>query len=135
MAITKINSRRNVYYLLGLIGLLSLPLLVNDFFIFQIAALGLILGTIALSLTLLAGYGGMVSLSQISIAGLSGYFLALIGVSNASGSMGLSSIFAVPLAIILATLVASFFGWLSARTEGVYTIMITLAIGVATFSF
>ncbi len=35
------------------------------------------------------------------------------------------------LAIPAATLAATFIGWLSVRTEGIYTIMITLAIGVA----
>jgi branched-chain amino acid transport system permease protein len=35
------------------------------------------------------------------------------------------------LAIPAATIAATFIGWLSVRTEGIYTIMITLAIGVA----
>ncbi|MFC4271292.1 branched-chain amino acid ABC transporter permease [Sneathiella chungangensis] len=129
------NSSQWVFYLFGLIALLAYPSFANNFFVFQIGALSLILGMIALSLTLLAGYGGMVSLSQMSIAGLAGYFLALFGESNAVQSLQLAPIIAVPAAIILATLVASFFGLLSVRTEGVYTIMITLAVGVATFYF
>src|SRR4029453_12866164 len=36
-----------------------------------------------------------------------------------------------PLAIAIAVVCATFIGWLSVRTEGIYTIMITLAIGVA----
>jgi branched-chain amino acid transport system permease protein len=36
-----------------------------------------------------------------------------------------------PVAIAIATVCATFIGWLSVRTEGIYTIMITLAIGVA----
>ncbi|HKU99795.1 MAG TPA: branched-chain amino acid ABC transporter permease, partial [Vineibacter sp.] len=39
----------------------------------------------------------------------------------------------VLLAIAAGTLSATFIGWLSVRTEGIYTIMITLAIGVAFF--
>jgi branched-chain amino acid transport system permease protein len=39
----------------------------------------------------------------------------------------------VSFAIVLATLFATVIGWLSVRTEGIYTIMITLAIGVAFF--
>ena len=35
--------------------------------------------------------------------------------------------------VIGGTLAATFIGWLSVRTEGIYTIMITLAIGVAFF--
>ncbi len=37
------------------------------------------------------------------------------------------------LAVAGATLAATFIGWLSVRTEGIYTIMITLAIGMAFF--
>ena len=37
------------------------------------------LGTIALSLMFLAGYGGMVSLLQMSIAGMAGYMVAILG--------------------------------------------------------
>src|SRR3546814_1112480 len=75
----------------------------------------------------------MISLSQMTIAGLAGYFLALAGNSSADNSLGLLPIIAIPAAIIMAASVATFFGWLSVRTEGVYTIMITLAMGVATF--
>jgi branched-chain amino acid transport system permease protein len=39
----------------------------------------------------------------------------------------------VVFALLLATLFAAAVGWLSVRTEGIYTIMITLAIGVAFF--
>ncbi len=129
------NKSKTFFYAIALVFLLVFPAISNDFFVFQIGALSLILGLIALSLTLLAGYGGMVSLSQMSIAGLTGYFIALVGVSTSPISLGLPPIFAIPLAIILGTLVATFFGWLSARTEGVYTIMITLALGVAAFYF
>jgi branched-chain amino acid transport system permease protein len=38
---------------------------------------------------------------------------------------------AVPAAVAVAVVCSALIGWLSARTEGIYTIMITLAIGVA----
>ncbi|MEM9277588.1 MAG: hypothetical protein AAGA76_03355, partial [Pseudomonadota bacterium] len=44
--------------------LLIMPLLVNDFALYQIFGWTFILGIISLSLMLLAGYGGMVSLAQ-----------------------------------------------------------------------
>ena len=47
-----------------------LPLVANEFSWSQIFAWSLILGIIALSLMFLAGYGGMVSLVQITLAGL-----------------------------------------------------------------
>ena len=44
------------------IFLIAYPTFASDFFIFQIGAYSLILGTISLSLMMLAGYGGMVSI-------------------------------------------------------------------------
>ncbi len=128
-----IGPAARVRDLVLLAAALALPLVASDFFLFQIAGQALVLGLIAVSLTMLAGYGGMVSMSQMTVAGMAGYFLALFGVSNGPATLGLPAWLAVPCAIAAATLLAAFIGWLSARTEGVYTIMITLAIGVATF--
>src|SRR5215468_2165500 len=61
--------------------LLIMPLIANGFFLIEIFATTLILGTIALSLMFLAGYGGMVSLMQLTIAGFAAYMVAVIGVS------------------------------------------------------
>jgi branched-chain amino acid transport system permease protein len=115
------------------IGLLLLyPWIATPFFTFQIGGQTLALGIIALSLTFLAGYGGMVSLAQMTVAGAAGYAVAILGSSAVSQiSLGWPWWLAVPLALLLATLFATFIGWLSVRTEGIYTIMITLAIGVA----
>ena len=43
-------------------------LVANDFLLFQVMGWTFILGIIALSLMFLAGYGGMVSLMQMSVA-------------------------------------------------------------------
>ena len=116
--------------------LLFYPLFVSDFFVFQIGAYSLILGTIALSLMMLAGYGGMVSLAQLTVAGLAGYLVAILG-TNSMEVMGLG--WPWWLTVITAVLGAAFFsafiGAISSRTQGIYTIMITLAIGVAFFYF
>ncbi|MDI9336754.1 MAG: branched-chain amino acid ABC transporter permease, partial [Gammaproteobacteria bacterium] len=91
-----------------------------------------ILGIIALSLSFLGGYGGMVSLAQMTVAGIAGYSLAILGVSsNMSISLGWPWWVAVLVSIGIATLCATVIGWLSVRTEGIYTIMITLAVGMA----
>src|SRR3569833_1132326 len=69
--------------------LLIIPLVANGFFLIEIFGTTLILGTIALSLMFLAGYGGMVSLMQLAIAGFAGYMFAVFGVSgSASISLG-----------------------------------------------
>jgi branched-chain amino acid transport system permease protein len=113
--------------------LLIYPLLVPPFWASQIGAQALILGVIALSLTFLAGYGGMVSLAQMTVAGCAGYFVAILGASASDISLGLPWWAAVPLAIAIAVVVATLVGALAARTQGIYTIMITLAIAVAFF--
>ena len=112
--------------------LLGYPWFATPFFTFQIAAQALALGLIALSLTFLGGYGGMISLAQMTVAGIAGYMVAIFGSAAAdSPSLGWPWWLAVLLGIAIAVVAATFIGWLSVRTEGIYTIMITLAIGVA----
>lgn len=112
---------------------LLFPFVATPFFTFQVAAQSLVLGLIALSLTFLGGYGGMVSLAQMTVAGIAGYALAVFGTSSGGSNVSLGWPWwaAVPVAILIATACATLIGWLSVRTEGIYTIMITLAIGVA----
>src|SRR5690606_22001622 len=63
--------------LLVLAVLLLYPAVASPFFTFQIGGQSLALGIIALSLALLGGYGGMVTLSQMTVAGVAGYALAI----------------------------------------------------------
>ena len=121
-------SARHVF---TLVLVLVFPFVATPFFTFQVAAQALVLGLIALSLTFLGGYGGMVSLAQMSVAGMAGYALAIFGTSSTPISLGWPWWLAVLFALIIATACATVIGWLSVRTEGIYTIMITLAFGVA----
>jgi branched-chain amino acid transport system permease protein len=126
-------SRHAPILLLGLFMILF-PSIANDFFLRQIAGWTMILGMIALSLMFLAGYGGMVSLVQMTVAGLAGYMVAVFGVS----SLPKVSLFwpwwaAVPISIVIAVAFGTLAGALSARTEGIYTIMITLALATSFF--
>jgi branched-chain amino acid transport system permease protein len=121
--------------LLLLLLLVFLPAIATDFVLDQIVGWTLILGMIALSLMFLAGYGGMVSLAQMTVAGVAGYMITVLGAS----SLPSISLFwpwwvAAPLAILIAVAFGTLAGALSARTEGIYTIMITLAIAVAFFN-
>ncbi|HKX38745.1 MAG TPA: branched-chain amino acid ABC transporter permease, partial [Burkholderiales bacterium] len=114
--------------------LLAYPWFATPFFTFQIGAQSLALGLIALSLTFLGGFGGMVSLAQITVAGIAGYGVAIFGAASAADatiSLGWPWWVAVLISVFIATVCATFIGWLSVRTEGIYTIMITLAVGVA----
>ena len=61
--------------------LLILPAFASNFVLIQMFGWAFILGMIALSLMFLAGYGGMVSLVQMSVAGCAGYMVAIFGTS------------------------------------------------------
>ncbi|MGL4243381.1 MAG: branched-chain amino acid ABC transporter permease [Beijerinckiaceae bacterium] len=124
---------------LAIAALLLMPLLANSFWLFQVFGWTFILGMIAVSLMFLAGYGGMVSLLQMTVAGVAAYAVAYLGTSGAttpSGaplSVGLAWWIALPAAYLIAALFATICGALAVRTEGIYTIMITLAIAAAFF--
>ncbi len=112
--------------------LLVMPLIATPFWLVQIFGYTAILGMIALSLMFLAGYGGIVSLVQMTVAGFAGYLVAILGSSAISQiSLGWPWWIVAPIAILLATLFGTLSGALSVRTEGIYTIMITLAIASA----
>ena len=123
------------YWVVGLV-LLIMPAIAGDFMLFQIFGWTFILGLIALGLMFLGGYGGMVSLAQMSIAGVGGYMVAIFGVSAIDTiSLGWPWYVSIPIALIIAMLFGTLTGWLAVRTEGIYTIMITLAIAAAFFYF
>jgi branched-chain amino acid transport system permease protein len=117
------------------IFLLVYPWLAEPFWIVQIGAQSLFLGVIALSLMFLAGYGGMVSLAQLTVAGCAGYMTAVLGTTSAGHGLGWPYWAVLPLSILIATALATLIGLLASRTAGIYTIMITLAIAVAFFYF
>ena len=120
------------HHVIVLVALLAFPAVASPFITFQIGGQALTLGIIALSLSFLGGYGGMISLAQMTVAGMAGYLVAILGASASDAiSLNWPWYVAVPVAVLVSTLVGTLIGWLSVRTEGIYTIMITLAIGVA----
>jgi branched-chain amino acid transport system permease protein len=132
-ALSRWVSRHTAILILGVL-LVILPAIASDFLLVQVVGWALILGIIALSLMFLAGYGGMVSLAQMTVAGVSGYMITVFGAS----SLPTISLFwpwwvAAPIAIAIAVAFGTLTGVLSSRTEGIYTIMITLAIAAAFF--
>ncbi len=112
------------------------PIPANDFFTVQIGAYSLILGTIALSLMALAGYGGMVSLAQLTAAGLAAYMLPVFG-TNTQDVLGLGWSYwvTIPLALVVGASFSALVGLIAVRTSGIYMIMITLAVAVSVFFF
>ncbi len=132
---SRLEAVHPAYWIMGVI-LLVIPAFVSPFVMFQLMGWSFILGMIALSLMFLAGYGGMVSLAQMAFAGFAGYMVAIFGDSAiVTISQGWPWWIVIPLALGLTVLFATAVGWLAVRTEGIYTIMITLAIAAAFFYF
>jgi branched-chain amino acid transport system permease protein len=135
IGLTAMLAAHPALWLLALF-LLLLPAVATDFVMVEIFGYALILGMIALSLMFLAGYGGMVSLVQMSVAGCAGYIVAIFGSSAVTEiSLGWPWWLAVLVAILIAVIFGTLSGALAVRTEGIYTIMITLAIASAFYYF
>jgi branched-chain amino acid transport system permease protein len=120
---------------LALAALVAAPFVLSDFWLVQILGRALILGLIALGLTLLAGFGGMVSLGQMTVAGVAAYTVAILTTTGTGPALNLPVLPAVLLALVLGVAAAGVIGLLAVRTSGIYTIMITLAIAVVFFYF
>jgi branched-chain amino acid transport system permease protein len=130
------GDRTHIATLLFALFLLFMPAFASTFVTNQIFGYAMILGMIALSLMFLAGYGGMVSLVQMTVAGCAGYMVALFGESAITTvSLQWPWWLATPIALLIAVAFGTLSGALSVRTEGIYTIMITLAIASAFYYF
>ena len=92
-------------------------------FYLQLGAKILIMAIFALSLDLLVGHTGLVSLGHAAYFGLAAYVLALISPKYEAANLWL----ALPAAIAAAACAALMIGYLVVRTAGVYFIMATLA--------
>jgi branched-chain amino acid transport system permease protein len=130
----KLNAFSPAHIILAFL-LLVLPALTSDFILFSIFAWALCLGMVALSLMFLAGLGGMVSLAQLTVAGVAGYMVAIFGANGMGIGLNWPWWAVIPATILIAVAFATLTGALAVRTEGIYTIMITLAIAAAFFYF
>ena len=108
VARSKLANPLRLRHLVVLAFLIAYPWFAPPFFTYQIGAQALALGLIALSLTFLGGYGGMVSLAQMTVAGIAGYMVAIFGTSATDGvSLGWPWWLAVVIGIAVATLAAA----------------------------
>jgi branched-chain amino acid transport system permease protein len=122
--------------LVGALVLLALcPFFVSDFFLSALLTRAIWLGLTALSLTFLAGYGGMVSLAQVGLFGVAGFTYANLVMADGGLATALNPWVAAVVGIAVATAAGLFFGAISARSEGIYFLMITLALGVIVYFF
>jgi branched-chain amino acid transport system permease protein len=115
----------------GAVVLLALcPLFVGNFFLSAILTQAIWLGIVALSLIFLAGYGGMVSLAQVGVFGISGFVYANLVAADGGVAAAWNPWLAAIVAVLVATAAAALFGAVGSRSAGIYLLMITLALGL-----
>ena len=105
-----------------LVALALLPLVSGEYYI-NLASQILIFAVFASSINLLLGYGGLPTLGHASYLGVAAYLSALLGLK-----LGISPLFAAPLALVGTTLMAAAFGLVSLRATGLGFLMLTLAL-------
>jgi branched-chain amino acid transport system permease protein len=113
-----------------LLLLAAAPLLLPGFWVTNILGRALVYGTIALSLSFLASAGGFVSLAQMMIAGVAGYAVAILAPAASPFGVGWSYAAAIPAALLAATLAGLLVGAIALRSQGIYLLMITLALAM-----
>jgi branched-chain amino acid transport system permease protein len=95
-----------------------------------------IFGIAAASLIFLSAYGGMVSLAQTAMFGISGIILGNLATKGGSGGtskglhLGWDPTVAVIVAILVTTIIGLIGGAVASRSAGIYFLMITLTYSV-----
>jgi branched-chain amino acid transport system permease protein len=112
----------------GAMVLALLPLLTRSYYV-ELATTALVAAMLALSLQLLVGCTGLVSLGHGAFYGLAAYTVYLV----TPAQTGLSIMITLPLAVLTAGIAALVVGALSLRTRGFFFLMVTLAFGQMIF--
>jgi branched-chain amino acid transport system permease protein len=107
---------------LAFVALAVFPLAATDFYT-QMVTRMMILAVFAMSLDLLLGVTGLVSLGHAAFFGLAGYALAFLTPAGAPVSLW----WTLPAAVAAAALAALVIGFFVVRTHGIYFIMVTMA--------
>ena len=113
---------------LGLAALIAFPFVGTNFYIDMVNRM-MILAIFAMSLDLLQGVTGLVSLGHAAYFGIAGYALAFLTPSGEPVSLYTS----LPLAVGGSALAALIIGFLVVRTQGIYFIMVTMAFAQMVF--
>ncbi len=109
-------------------ALALLPFFAEKYYI-QLFTKMMLMAMFAMSLDLLVGYTGLVSLGHAAFFGIAGYVLAYAAPQYEAANLWLS----LPLAVAAAAALALLIGVLVLRTSGIYFIMVTLAFAQMLF--
>jgi branched-chain amino acid transport system permease protein len=113
---------------LALVALLAFPFVGSDFYA-QMVARMMIMAIFAMSLDLLQGVTGLVSLGHAAFFGIAGYALAFLTPAGEPVSLW----WTLPLAVLGSGLAALVIGFFVVRTHGIYFIMVTMAFAQMVF--
>ena len=113
---------------LGLVALAIFPFVGTDFYT-QMVTRMMIMAIFAMSLDLLQGVTGLVSLGHAAYFGLAGYALAFVTPQGEAVSLW----WTLPMAVLASGSAALIIGFLVVRTHGIYFIMVTMAFAQMVF--
>lgn len=125
MSFTITDRRRFIIGLLILAALIVFPFVVPrpQFWVVSVGLRSLWLGIVAMSVIWLVRSTGMLSLGQLTFWGVAGYSVAILSTQN-----GVPYLISLPLAVALGTAVGFVVALICVRTQGVYFLMLTLAV-------
>jgi branched-chain amino acid transport system permease protein len=131
MALPRKGLVESVLGVVVLVVLAAAPVIFSTYWVSFILTQTLWLGIAASSLIFLSAYGGMVSLAQTALYGVSGFVVGNVVANSSKGlNLGWEPWIGVVLAIAIATAVGLLFGALASRSTGIYFLMITLVFAV-----
>jgi branched-chain amino acid transport system permease protein len=113
---------------LGALGLAGLPFYVTPYYV-SLLTIAMIGAMLALSLQLLVGATGLVSLGHGAFYGLAAYVVYLLSPENAARPIWMT----LPAAMLATGLASLVVGAISLRTKGFFFLMVTLAFGQMIF--
>ncbi|BBO91390.1 branched-chain amino acid ABC transporter permease [Desulfosarcina ovata] len=141
-------TRQNISIAVGTLFFLTLPVIATmagEPYLVTLFSRILIYALAAVSLDLMLGFGGLVSLGHAAFFGIGAYVVCILSMHAVDGTSVLSwpvvingserALVAWPAAVVLAALAAAVIGSLSLRTSGMHFIMITLAFAQMLYYF
>lgn len=109
------------------VGLALIPFFLPTFEV-SLATAVLLFAVFAMSLDLILGYTGLVSLGHAAFFGFGGYVAAYTAINLTSNLLVI-----LPIVVVATAVLAVVLGFLALRTTGIYFLMLTLAFGQMLF--
>src|SRR5215207_5130251 len=109
----------------GLMILVAIPFVLKSFYIFQIT-LAIIYAIAILGLNLLTGFNGQFSLGHSAFYAIGAYTAAIM-----MENLGISYVWAMPVAAVICFVFGFLFGLPALRLEGIYLALATFALAIA----